>query len=305
MPASVWIVNLVVLGVVLEADLGRRKITALRLARPVVIAGAIIIYYLRRTPVATGGNGLALEIGLAILGIALGLAAGLMFRVFSEHGSRWSQAGIAYAALWVVVIGARIGFVYATTHSHSLQVWLGTHHITSDALTDALIFMAAGMLLTRTTTLRIRATRLPVGRPSPDRVAAVLSTRSRVRFGKGALVEIFRFDRAEKIVRTHGSEGLRGTRIAKGDGHVRLTCLAVEPGGVIGTHPATDAQLFLVIAGEGWVAGPDGQQVRISAGSGVRWDPGENHACGTKTGLVALAVEGTPFHLFAPEPPDP
>lgn len=38
-PASVWIINFGVLGVVLEADLGRRKITWFRLARPVAVAG--------------------------------------------------------------------------------------------------------------------------------------------------------------------------------------------------------------------------------------------------------------------------
>src|SRR5215472_16808103 len=65
MSASVWIINLVVLGVVLEADLGRRKITWFRLTRPVLVAGAIIIYYLRSTPVATSGGGLAFELGLA------------------------------------------------------------------------------------------------------------------------------------------------------------------------------------------------------------------------------------------------
>jgi hypothetical protein len=168
MSASVWIINLVVLGVVLEADLGRRKITWPRLARPVIVAGAIVIYYLKRTPVATHGGGLAFELVLAALGIVLGLAAGLIFRLFSDKGIRWSQAGVAYALLWIVVIGARIGFAEATTHSHSLQVWLGTHRITSDAITDALIFMAVGMLLTRTATLRLRAAALPTGAPGPE-----------------------------------------------------------------------------------------------------------------------------------------
>ncbi|HEY6314838.1 MAG TPA: hypothetical protein VIY52_29120 [Streptosporangiaceae bacterium] len=168
MSASVWIINLVVLGVVLEADLGRRKITWYRLARPVIVAGAIIIYYLTRTPVATRGGGLAFELALAALGIVLGLAAGLMFRVFRDRGIAWSQAGIAYATLWIVVIGARIGFAEASSHSHSLQVWLGTHHITSDAITDALIFMAVGMLLIRTATLRLRAAALPAGAPGPE-----------------------------------------------------------------------------------------------------------------------------------------
>ncbi len=70
-------------------------------------------------------------------------------------------------------------------------------------------------------------------------------------------MEIFRFDRGEKIIRNFGSQGHPATRIARGDGRVHLTCLTVEPGGVIGTHPATEAQLFLVIAGEGWTAGPE------------------------------------------------
>jgi hypothetical protein len=157
MPASVWIINLVVLGVVLEADLGRRKITWFRLARPVVVAGAIIIYYLTRTPVTTHGGGLAFELTLAGLGIVLGLVAGLIFRVFRAGGAVWSRAGAGYALLWFLVIGARIGFAYATSHSHGVQVWLGTHHITGDAVTDALIFMAVGMLLVRTGALRVRA----------------------------------------------------------------------------------------------------------------------------------------------------
>jgi hypothetical protein len=96
----------------------------------------------------------------------LGVAAGLIFRVFRDQGVPWSQAGITYALLWIVVIGARIGFAYATSHSRSVQVWLGTHHITSDAVTDALIFMAVGMLLTRTATLRLRAAALPADAPA-------------------------------------------------------------------------------------------------------------------------------------------
>ena len=102
-------------------------------------------------------------------------------------------------------------------------------------------------------------------------------------------MEIFRFDRGEKIFRSYGSEGLRATRVAAGDGAIRLTCLTVEPGGVIGTHPATQAQLLLIIAGEGWTAGPDGQRVPVTAGWGVRWDAGEAHTSGTAAGLAALA----------------
>ena len=117
-------------------------------------------------------------------------------------------------------------------------------------------------------------------------------------------MEIFRFDRGEKVIGNFGSKGLLATRIATSDGRVHLTCLTVEPGGVIGTHPATEAQLFLVIAGEGWITGPDGEQVPITTGWGVRWDAGENHTSGTETGLTALAIEGVTLDLFEPEMPD-
>jgi mannose-6-phosphate isomerase-like protein (cupin superfamily) len=118
-------------------------------------------------------------------------------------------------------------------------------------------------------------------------------------------VEIFRFDRGEKIVRSYGSEGLRATRIAAGSGRVHLTCLTVEPGGVIGTHPATQAQLFLVLAGAGWTAGPTGERVPVTAGWGVRWDAGEDHTSGSETGFTVLAIEGAPLDLFEPETPEP
>ena len=75
---------------------------------------------------------------------------------------------------------------------------------------------------------------------------------------------------------------------------------------MIGTHPATVPQLFLVISGEGWTAGPDGERIPVAAGQGVRWDAGEVHTtgAGTGTGLVAVAVEGAPMSLFAPEEPE-
>jgi quercetin dioxygenase-like cupin family protein len=114
-------------------------------------------------------------------------------------------------------------------------------------------------------------------------------------------VEIFRFDRGERLVQAFGSHGFRATRIAEGTGQVRLVCLTVEPGGVIGTHPAAAAQLFLVVAGEGWAAGPNGERVPISAGWGIRWDAGEIHTSGTETGLTVLSVEGDPLDLFEPE----
>jgi hypothetical protein len=95
-------------------------------------------------------------------------------------------------------------------------------------------------------------------------------------------VEIFRFDRGEKIIRNFGSKRLLATRIAAGNGRIHLTCLTVEPGSVIGTHPATEAQLFLVIAGAGWTAGPDGEQAPITTGWALNGSPERSTPAGRK-----------------------
>jgi hypothetical protein len=80
-------------------------------------------------------------------------------------------------------------------------------------------------------------------------------------------MEIFRFDRDEHPISAHGSIGAHATAVASGDGDVALTCLTVQPGGTIGTHPTTGDQLFLVIAGSGWVAGADGIRHPVQARS--------------------------------------
>ncbi|WP_051945261.1 cupin domain-containing protein [Streptacidiphilus rugosus] len=122
-------------------------------------------------------------------------------------------------------------------------------------------------------------------------------------------MEIFTFDRDERIVTAHGSVGLHVTRVASGapedtGGHPTfLAFLTVEPGGTIGTHPATGPQLLLVTAGSGWVAGADGERVPITAGQAVRWDKGELHTSGTDSGFSALALDGPHLTPFAPEGP--
>ena len=117
-----------------------------------------------------------------------------------------------------------------------------------------------------------------------------------------AWVEIFRFDRAERAISAHGSVGFTATRVASGDGSLTVTHLTVEPGGTIGTHPATSAQVFLVVSGSGWVAGPDGARVPVSAGDGVRWEAGEVHTSGTDTGFTAFDVSALSLSLFETEP---
>ena len=159
------IIDAIVLAAVLEADLGRRKIGKFRIVRPLLLAGGIVPLYAKA--VATTGTGLTLEIALAAAGVVLGLVATGLMTVYRNPATNKpvSRAGAGYAALWTVVIGARAAFSYGSTHWFSSQLvhWMTQHSVTGAGITDALIFMAVAMLVTRTTGLALRARRVAAG----------------------------------------------------------------------------------------------------------------------------------------------
>lgn len=158
------IINGAVLAAVLHNDLGRaRKVGSFRILRPLLMAGAVIPLFIDR-PV-TQGAGLALELAGLAAGLLGGMAALRLLTVYRDPatGQPASRAGFGYGLLWTLVIGARAAFSYGSYHwfSGPLARWMTVHQVAPAAITDALIFMAVAMVLTRTLGLAGRAARLP------------------------------------------------------------------------------------------------------------------------------------------------
>ena len=159
MPTSVWVVNLVVLGVILEADLGHRRVGWFRVLRPLAGTAAVVVLYLSAVP--TSGHNVALQAAGVGAGVILGLASNLFVTIHYDavRGRPVSRAGFGYVVFWVVIFAARLGFIYGSEHlfSGALGQFLVAHQLSVAGLTDALIFMAIAMALARSVLLGGRA----------------------------------------------------------------------------------------------------------------------------------------------------
>jgi energy-converting hydrogenase Eha subunit A len=173
------IINGVVLAAVLEADVGpHRKVGTMRIVRPLLMAAGIIPLYLKA--LSTHGTGLGLELIGAVAGLLGGLVALSLTQVYRSPstGKPASRAGASYAALWVVIIGARSAFSYGSEHwfSAPLGAWMTRHDVSVAAITDTLILMAVVMVATRTIGLFMRAQALPAANTSHHRANATDSS---------------------------------------------------------------------------------------------------------------------------------
>jgi hypothetical protein len=170
--AQAEIINGVVLAVTLHGDLGKeKKVGAWRLLRPVLTCGSIIPLFI--DPIVGHGNGLAVELAGAGAGLLVGLIASTLMRVSRNPrtGKAVSAASWPYAAVWTLIVGARMAFSYGASHwfPQQLTEWCVAHQVSADAITNGLIFMAVAMVLTRTASLALRASALPATSPTAPR----------------------------------------------------------------------------------------------------------------------------------------
>lgn len=109
------IVNVTVLAVILGGDLGRRKVTTMRIIRPlIVVVAAVAIFFHSAQPTS---NDLSLQLVGAGVGVLLGLVAGAMLPAeMDDAGTVHTRAGLPYALFWVTMSAARAAFVYGSEH---------------------------------------------------------------------------------------------------------------------------------------------------------------------------------------------
>ncbi|RAG80561.1 hypothetical protein DN069_37550 [Streptacidiphilus pinicola] len=145
-----WLIDIALIGLVVLQVRGRR-LTLRTLLLPVALVAWAGAQYLRTIP--TGGNDLELIVPVALLGLALGIGAGVLSRVHrTTDGAVIVRATIAAAVLWVVGVGCRLAFQVYATHGGGASIgrFSVEHHLDPSAWTAAILLMAFGEVIART-----------------------------------------------------------------------------------------------------------------------------------------------------------
>jgi hypothetical protein len=172
--ATGYIINAILVLLVVR-QIRETRLGLLNLILPVLLVAGAAAYYLRSVP--TAGNDIALDITLAATGAVLGALCALATRLRrGPDGVALARAGWIAATLWVVGIGARMAFAYASDHGSGPTIarFSAAHSITSaDAWVAALVMMALAEVIARLAMLRLRARQLPAAGVPASSAAAV------------------------------------------------------------------------------------------------------------------------------------
>ncbi len=159
MTITEYLMNIALVGLVVLQIRGH-KITRARLLVPVVLTVFAASQFLHAIP--TAGNDIVLEAVLGLLGAGLGVASGLATNVSRLGSLALAKAGAVAAILWVLGIGARMGFsMWVTYGGHaSVARFSAAYHITSGtAWVAGFILMAMLEVTVRTGVLYAKALR--------------------------------------------------------------------------------------------------------------------------------------------------
>jgi hypothetical protein len=163
MTTTEYVLNLFLVGLV-ALQIRGITVTKAALLFPVVMTTWIALSLLKSIP--TAGNDLRLELAGAVAGATLGAFAALATSVKRSGATAVAKAGVVAAFLWVVGIGARVGFSLWVGHGGATtirQVSL-VHHITGGpAWGTTFILMAVTEVVARTGVIYLKTRRSGAG----------------------------------------------------------------------------------------------------------------------------------------------
>lgn len=141
-----------------------RRLDRRGLMLPLIIVGWAASQYLRGIP-TDGNDGLLVALGVGA-GLALGVASARLTRLDADtDGVPIARATIAAAALWVLGIGARMGFSLFMQNGGAPTVirFSQAHHLTGAGWVTGMVLMALVEVVSRTLILwaRSRALTMP------------------------------------------------------------------------------------------------------------------------------------------------
>ncbi|CAM5275287.1 hypothetical protein GCM10010329_46300 [Streptomyces spiroverticillatus] len=175
MTTTEWITDIALVLIVFR-QLREGRLDAKTFLLPLAIVSYVAYSYLDEIP--TAGNDLVLIAALMGAGAVLGVAGGIYTRIRALDGHLLIKAGAVSAVLWIVGMGARMGFQVWVEHgggADSVARFSAAHQITSgQAWVTAFVLMALTEVVTRVGTIYLRGRRARAAvRPVPvlDRAA--------------------------------------------------------------------------------------------------------------------------------------
>lgn len=161
-----YLLNVVLVGLVVLQMRGRR-LDRRGLLLPLGLVAWAASQYLHGIP-TVGNDGLLVAIGVGA-GLGLGVASARLTRLdIDREGVPVVRATVAAAALWVLGIGARMGFSLYMQHGGAPTVirFSQAHHLTGAGWVTGMVLMAFCELVSRTLLQWVRSRTLTVGRPA-------------------------------------------------------------------------------------------------------------------------------------------
>ncbi|MCQ8832006.1 hypothetical protein [Streptomyces malaysiensis] len=153
-----------ILTIVLATDLGRRRVTTMRMMRSIIAVGVVIAIFVDSFP-TKGGNDLSLQLVGIGVGVIAGLIAGALLPAYKDatSGQPYTIGGIGYALVWIVLSSGRVIFAYGAEHwfpADLIKFSIDYEISGQDTYANAFIFMALAMVLTRTGVLLAKIRKL-------------------------------------------------------------------------------------------------------------------------------------------------